>query len=80
MSVSAVRVYPTADEARQNAALCAILYLEGAITYEERPYVLLREAACPHFHLGGIGILPSTEDAFKLLDNKDHRLIKAQVQ
>lgn len=76
----AVRVYPTAEEARQNAALCAILFLEGAITYNERPYVLLRQSASPHFHLGGIGIVPTRNQALQMLDSKDDHLSKQQVQ
>lgn len=72
-------VFLSAEEARENAALCAILYLEGMISEEERAFVLLRKAASPNLQLGNIGFLYTPEDARKILEKLIEKVIKDKV-
>lgn len=72
-------VYLSAEETRENAALCAILYLEGMISDEERAYVRIRKAASPNFQLGNIGYVYSPDDVRKILEKMTEKLIKEKV-
>jgi hypothetical protein len=73
----AVCVYPSREQAKENAALSAILFLKGALTPQHRARVLIRTARFSTFQLAQVGRMlekPNAEDILKDLETKLHSI------